>query len=418
MNRRKKYSAVVTGMGLVSPLGIGLQENWLNLQQGKSGIGKITLFEASNLSTRIAGEVDRFNPLDFIDKKKARQYDRFIHLSIAAADLAVQDAGITTDNLPAERTGILVGSGMGGMETFVENALALNERGPRRVSPFFVPSIITNMAPGLLSIRYGTHGVNFAISSACATGAHALGEACRMIERGEAEVMISGGSEAAIIPLGVAGFIALRALSSRNDAPEKASRPFDKNRDGFVMGEGSGILILENESHARARGAKIYARIAGIGYSSDAYHPTAPSMSGEGAALAMQNAIEDARINAGDIGYINAHGTSTLPGDRAEVAAVKSVFNGNAADVNISSTKSMTGHTLGAAGAIEAIFSIFSLCKNELPPTINLEDLDPECELNHVANESKKFNTNFALSNSFGFGGTNSALIFEKISER
>ncbi|KAA3615327.1 MAG: beta-ketoacyl-[acyl-carrier-protein] synthase II [Calditrichaeota bacterium] len=406
---------VITGMGLVTPLGKGLDENWDNLKNGHSGVRTISLFDASDLSTQIAGEVVDFNPLDYVDKKKARQYDRFIHLSIAAGDMAMQDAGLDAETLPSDRTGILVGSGMGGMETFVENALTLEKRGHRRVSPFFVPSIITNMAPGLLSIRYGTRGVNFAISSACATGAHALGEACRMIQRGEADVMIAGGSEAALIPLGVAGFIALKALSARNNEPEKASRPFDKGRDGFVMGEGSGILILENERHARARNAQIYARFSGIGYSSDAYHPTAPSSCGSGASLAMKNAIYDAGIDPGDIDYINAHGTSTHAGDRAEVAAAKSVFNGNAADVSISSTKSMTGHMLGAAGSIEAIFSILALKHGELPPTINLDDLDPECELNHVANKSRKHAAKFALSNSFGFGGTNSSLIFEKM---
>ncbi len=415
MMSTKENTTVITGMGLVTPLGIGLQENWGNLRIGKSGIGEISLFDAADLSTQIAGEVDDFNPLDYIDKKKSRRYDRFIHLSIAAGDLALQNAGLAAENLPAERTGILVGSGMGGMQTFVENVLTLKEKGPYRVSPFFVPAIITNMAPGLLSIRYGTRGVNFSISSACATGAHALGQACRMIERGDADVMIAGGSEAAIIPLGIAGFIALRALSTRNDAPEKASRPFDKSRDGFVMGEGSGILILENEKHARARGARVFARFSGIGYSSDAYHPTAPSIRGEGAALAMKNAIADAGIEPGDVRYINAHGTSTSAGDKAEVAAIKSVFNGSAADVCISSTKSMTGHMLGAAGSIEAIFSILALHYSELPPTINLDDIDPECELNHVANKSRRITSKFAISNSFGFGGTNSALVFEKI---
>lgn len=404
----------ITGLGLITPLGIGVETNWQSAISGKSGIRKITHFDASDMPTDFAGEVPDFDAEQYLDKKQVKHYDRFTHFSIAAADMALSDAGLEPDDLPKERTGILVGSGMGGMEKFVENAVTLEQKGYRRVSPFFIPAIISNMAPGLLSIRYGTRGANFSISSACATGAHAIGEALHMIQRGDSDVMIAGGSEAAVIPLGIAGFIASRALSSYQGDPTEASRPFDKARDGFVMGEGAGIVILESESHAKARNARIYAYLSSAGYSSDAYHPTAPCVDGSGAALAMKNALRNAGLEPKDIGYINAHGTSTSLGDKAEVVAMQRVFHETNENVFLSSTKSMTGHLLGAAGAVEAGFTALALFHGELPPTINLTDPDPDCAMNHVANESKKVQVEHALSNAFGFGSTNSSLILSR----
>ncbi len=405
---------VVTGIGLVTPIGIGIDENWENLMAGRSGIGTITRFDPSDLSTRFAGEVKNFDATDFMDRKEVRHYDRFLHFAVAASDLALKDAGLDKDSLPADRTGVLVGSGMGGMETFVANTLALENRGPRRVSPFFVPAIIGNMASGLLTIRYGVRGANFAIASACATGAHSIGEGLRMLQNDKADVMIVGGAEAAIIPLGVAGFIAARALSARNEEPERACRPFDVDRDGFVMGEGAGILILEKESTARARNARIYAWMAGAGYSSDAYHPTAPSEDGAGARLAMERALQDAGVQPHEIGYINAHATSTPLGDKAEVAAMRGLLGKAADSVAVSSTKSMTGHLLGAAGSVEAAYTVLALHRGKIPPTINLDNVDPDCEMDHVANTPRSADFDFALSNAFGFGGTNAALLFGK----
>ena len=337
--------------------------------------------------------------------------DRYIHLAIAASDLALEDAKLAVDDLPKERTAILVGSGMGGMETFYNQSVVMHERGHRRVSPFFVPAIIANMAPGLLAIRYGTHGANFAIVSACATGAHSIAQSTRMIQNGEADVVLAGGSEAAIVPIAIAGFSSAKALSKRNDEPQKASRPYDIDRDGFVMGEGAGTLVLEREESAKARGARIYAYICGAGNSSDAYHITAPSEDGFGASLAMSTAISDAGVQAGDIGYINAHSTSTMLGDRAEIAAMRKTLGAAANSTAVSSTKSMTGHLLGAAGAVEAAFTALALHHQTLPPTINLDNLDPECEMDHVANTPRKANFDYAISNAFGFGGTNSALV-------
>ena len=401
----------ITGMGLVTPLGLTLEDNWAGLMAGKSGIDKITLFDASHLSTQFAGEVRNFDPAQHMDHKEVRHYDRYIHLAFAAADRALANANLAAEQLPHDRTGVLVGSGMGGMETFVENTRQLLEKGARRVSPFFVPAVISNMASGLLAIRYGARGPNYAIVSACATGAHCIGAGLDMIRRGIVDVMFVGGAEAAIIELGVAGFIAAKALSKRNEAPAEARRPFDRDRDGFVMGEGAGVLIIESEAHAKNRGARIWAELLGSGSSSDAYHPTAPSADGAGAALAMKNALADAQVAKEDIGYINAHATSTSLGDRAESAAVRSLFGAHAKNVAVSSTKSMTGHLLGAAGAVEAAYTVLALHHQKLPPTINLHNIDPECDLNHVANTPRPAAVRQALSNAFGFGGTNCAIV-------
>ncbi len=408
---------VVTGIGLITPLGCSVEDNWQALMQGRSGIARITRFdpEAYDLTTHFAGEVKHFDATRFMDKKELRRYDQFVHYAIAASDLALQDAGLKPEDLPKDRTGILVGSGMGGIETFVENTILLHvEKNIRKISPFFVPAIIINMASGLLTIRYGTRGPNYAIVSACATGAHSIGEGFHSIQRGECDVMIVGGTESPITPLGIAGFAATRALSRRNEAPEKASRPFDRDRDGFVMGEGAGVLILEREAFARARGARIYCYLEGVGYSSDAYHPTAPCADGAGAALAMERAIQHAGISPGEVQYINAHATSTELGDRAEVAAIRRVFGPAADQVAVSSTKSMIGHLLGAAGSVEAAYTILAIYHQTLPPTINLEQVDPECDLNHVANVPRQTRVDFALSNAFGFGGTNTSLLFSR----
>ncbi len=408
---QRERRVLVTGLGLVTPLGLTVEENWSNLLAGKSGIDKITRFDAAHLSTHIAGEVRNFDPGQYMDHKEVRHYDRFVHFAIAAADKALADAGLAAEALPHDDTGVLVGSGMGGMETFVENTRVLIEKGARRVSPFFVPATISNMASGLITIRYGARGPSYSIVSACATGAHCIGVGLDMIRRGTAEVMIVGGSEAAIIELGVAGFIAVKALSKRNDAPAAASRPFDKDRDGFVLGEGAGVLILESEEHARKRGARVWAELAGSGASSDAYHPTAPCADGAGAGLAMKTALRDARLDKEKIGYINGHATSTPLGDVAETAAIKGLFQEHTPKVAVSSTKSMTGHLLGAAGAVEAAYTALALYHQTLPPTINLDNVDPECDLNHVANQPREAKLQYALSNAFGFGGTNAALV-------
>jgi 3-oxoacyl-[acyl-carrier-protein] synthase II len=408
---QRERRVLVTGIGLVTPLGLTVEENWSNLLAGKSGIDKITRFEAEHLSTHIAGEVKNFDAGQYMDHKEVRHYDRFLHFAVAAADKALADAGLTPEALPHDDTGVLVGSGMGGMETFVDNTRVLIEKGARRVSPFFVPATISNMASGLITIRYGARGPSYSIVSACATGAHCIGVGLDMIRRGSAEVMIVGGAEAAIIELGVAGFIAVKALSKKNDAPAAASRPFDRDRDGFVMGEGAGVLILESEERARKRGARVWAELVGSGASSDAYHATAPCADGAGAGLAMKTALRDARLDKEKIGYINAHATSTPLGDVAETAAVKSVFKEHTPHVAVSSTKSMTGHLLGAAGAVEAAYTALALHHQVLPPTINLDNVDPECDLDHVANQPRAAKLQYALSNAFGFGGTNAALV-------
>jgi len=414
MKAETRRRVVITGMGLVTPIGLTIEENWQSLMAGRSGIGPITRFDASRLPTQFAGEVKNFDPAVYMDVKELRHYDRYLHLAVAAADKALADANLKAQDLPHDATGILIGSGMGGMETFVENTLALHNKGPRRVSPFFVPAIIGNMASGLLAIRYNTRGPNYAIASACATGAHSLGESVEMIRRGTAEVMIAGGSEAAIIELGIAGFAAAKALSRRNEEPQRASRPYDVDRDGFVVAEGAGVLILESLDRAQTRGARIWAEMLGCGYSSDATHPTAPPPDGSGAALAMRLALRDAGVSPAQIGYINAHATSTLLGDRAEAAAIRSVFGEHSMHVAVSSTKSMTGHLLGAAGAVEAAYTALAVHHQMLPPTINLDTIDPECELHHVIGKGCEAKLQYAISNAFGFGGTNAALVIGK----
>src|SRR5512138_1020822 len=413
MSRRR---VVVTGLGVVSPVGIGVEETWGALVAGKSGIGPITLFDASTFPTRIAGEVKGFEPAKFMDRKEVRRNDRFIHFALAAAQMAVEDSGLDMAKEDAERVGCIVGAGIGGLGTIEDEHKTFLEKGVRKIGPFFIPSLIINLAPGQISLRYGMKGPNFSPVSACATGNHSIGDAMIYIERGLADVMVTGGCEATITPLGVGGFCAARALSERNDAPEKASRPFDKHRDGFVAGEGSGILILEEYEHARRRGAKIYAELAGYGASADANHITAPAPEGEGGQRAMRMALKDAGLRPEQVGYVNTHGTSTPQGDIAECQAIKKVFGEHAKKgLAVSSTKSMTGHLLGAAGGAEAVFSVLALETGTLPPTINVEEQDPECDLDVVPNVSREQRVEAVLSNSFGFGGTNAVLAFRRV---
>ncbi len=405
---------VITGIGLVTPLGLTTTQTWEGILQGRSGIGQITRFDTSRFNTTIAGEVKDFDPTKFIEKKEIKKMDRFIQFTIAAADEALADSKleITPDN--ADRIGVVIGSGMGGLETICDNQTICNESGPRRVSPFFVPGSVINLAPGQISIRSGAQGPNFSLASACATGTHTIGEAYHIIKRGDADAIISGGSEATITPVAIAGFNNMKTLSTRNDAPEKASRPFDANRDGFVMGEGSGILIIEELNHAQARGAKIYAEIIGFGMNSDAYHIAAPAPDGSGAAKCMQMALNSANIKPDALNYVNAHGTSTHANDSMETAAIKQVFGAHASKLMVSSTKSMTGHLLGAAGAIETAFTALALKEQIVPPTINYETPDPECDLDYVPNQARKAPLNIAMTNSFGFGSTNACLILKK----
>jgi len=413
MSRRR---VVVTGLGLVSPVGIGVEPSWQSLVAGRSGIGPITLFDASTYPTRIAGEVKNFEPGDFMDKKEARRNDRFIQFALAAAEMAVKDAGLDMSKEDPDQVGCIVGAGIGGLGTIEENRDILKEKGVKRISPFFIPSLIINLAPAQISMRYGMKGPNFSTVSACATGNHSIGDALLYIERGLAEVMVAGGCEATITPLGVGGFCAARAMSERNDAPEKASRPFDKGRDGFVAAEGSGILILEEYEHARKRGARIYAELTGYGATADAYHVTTPAPGGEGGARAMKMALRVAEMNPDQIGYVNTHGTSTPAGDVAECQAINSVFGDHARrGLVVSSTKSMTGHLLGAAGGLEAVVTVLALHRGVVPPTINVEEQDPECQLDVVPNVAREKKMTAVASNSFGFGGTNSVLIFKKV---
>jgi 3-oxoacyl-[acyl-carrier-protein] synthase II len=405
---------VVTGVGLVSPVGIGTEETWTSLQAGRSGAGPITLFDASQHSSRFACEVKGFDPLRWVEKKEVKKMDRFIQFAVAAADFALKDSGLKVDAANDEMVGVYIGSGIGGFATIEREHTILMERGPSRISPFFIPAAIVNLASGWISIRSGAKGPNSATCTACTTSAHAIGDSYRLIQRGDADAMIAGGSEAAITPLGVGGFAAMRALSTRNDQPEKASRPFDLGRDGFVIGEGSGVVILEELEGARRRGAHIYCELVGYGMSSDAYHISAPCEDGDGAYRVMTKAIKDARIEPSAIGYINVHGTSTPQGDRVEVIAIKRVFGDHARKLPISSTKSMTGHLLGAAGGLEAGITALALRDQVLPPTINYETPDPECDLDIVPNEARRVKLDYALSNSFGFGGTNGALVFKR----
>ena len=407
-NRR----VVVTGMGIVAPVGNSLNEAWENVVAGRGGIGPITRFDASVLPTRIAGEVKGFDPAQWMSGKEVRRMDTFIHFGLAATKMALDDAGLVVDDSNAERIGVNVGSGIGGLPMIEDNIRDMIARGPRKLSPFFVPGSIVNMAAGMISIQYGIKGPNLAMVSACTTSAHCIGEAGRLIEYGDADIMVAGGSEATVSMSGVGGFCACKALSERNDDPATASRPWDRDRDGFVLGEGAGIVILEELEHARARGARIYAELAGMGMSADANHITAPSQ--DGPRRAMLAALRNAHVNATDIQYINAHGTSTPLGDKNESDAIKLAFGDYAYKLVVNSTKSMTGHLLGAAGGVEAIFTIMAIYKQISPPTSNIINQDPECDLDYVPNTAREMPIEVAMSNSFGFGGTNGTLVFRR----
>ncbi len=410
MSRR----VVVTGVGLVSPLGIGTQLNWDALCAGTSGVGHITKFDTTGFSARIAGEVKDFDPLQFVEKKEVKKMDIFIQYAIAAAQFAVDDARLVVTPDIADRVGVFIASGIGGFTTIEREHRALLEGGPRKISPFFIPSAIINLASGQVSIRFGAKGPNSATCTACTASAHAIGDAYEIIRRDDADVMIAGGSEAAVCAMGVGGFAALRALSTRNDEPEKASRPFDKERDGFVLGEGSGIVILEELGHAIRRGAPIYAELVGYGMSADAFHMTAPSEDGDGAQRVMKLALKHAGVVPEQVDYINAHGTATPYNDKLETMAIKKCFGEHATKVAISSTKSMTGHLLGASGGLEAGITALAVLHQMIPPTINLDNPDPECDLDYVPHVKRAASITYALSNSFGFGGTNGALLFRK----
>jgi 3-oxoacyl-[acyl-carrier-protein] synthase II len=393
-----------------------VEESWTSLVAGKSGIAPITLFDASTFPTRIAGEVKGFDPSKFMDRKEVRRNDRFIHFALAAAEMAIKDAGLDMSKEDPERVGCIVGAGMGGLGTIEDEHKTYVEKGVKKIGPFFIPSLIINLAPGQISLRHGMKGPNFSPVSACATGNHSIGDAMLYIERGLADVMVTGGCEATITPLGIGGFCAARALSERNDAPEKASRPFDRQRDGFVAGEGSGILIVEEYEHARRRGARIYAELAGYGASADANHITSPAPEGEGGQRAMRMALKDAGVTPEQVGYVNTHGTSTPQGDVAECQAINKVFGEHAKKgLAVSSTKSMTGHLLGAAGGLEAVVTVLTIVKGLLPPTINIEEQDPECALDVIPNQAREKRIDAAMSNSFGFGGTNAVVLFKRV---
>jgi 3-oxoacyl-[acyl-carrier-protein] synthase II len=410
-----KRRVVVTGLGILSPLGNDVNSTWQNLLAGKSGINLIENFDTTNHTTKFAGQVKDFNCEEYISRKDAKKMDLFIQYGIAAGIQAIQDSGLSVTEKNAHRIGVAIGSGIGGLTLIEENHTALVHGGPRKVSPFFVPSTIVNMIAGHLSINYKLHGPNITIATACTTGVHNIGHAARMISYGDADVMIAGGAEKASSPLGIAGFGAARALSTRNDNPQAASRPWDIDRDGFVLGDGAGVMVLEEYEHAKARSAKIYAELVGFGMSGDGYHMTSPPADGAGAALAMSNALRDANLKPEQVGYVNAHGTSTPAGDIAEATAISNVFNANKDSILVSSTKSMTGHLLGAAGAVESIFTVLALQDQIVPPTINLENQDPNVTLDLVPNTARKVELEYALCNSFGFGGTNGSLIFKKI---
>jgi len=406
---------VVTGVGMVSPLGTGNRKNWDALVAGRSGVGRITRFDATDFPVQIAGEVKDFNPEDFIEKKEIKKMDLFIQYSLAAAQFAMEDSGLQIGEANAERVGVLVGAGLGGLPTIEKYHLALQEGGYRKISPFFIPMLITNLAPGHISIKYGAKGPNLSSVSACATGTHSIGDAYHMIARGDADAMIAGGTESTVTPLAIGGFAVMRALSTRNDDPEAASRPFEKTRDGFVLAEGAGIVILEEYEAAKKRGAKIYAEVAGYGLTGDAYHLTAPAPDGEGAARCMKMALDNAGVNPGEVDYINAHGTSTPFNDLYETMAIKKVFGSHAGKLLVTSSKSMTGHMLGAAGGIEAAIALMSMEAGIATPTINYQEPDPECDLDYVPNTAREAKITCALSNSFGFGGTNATLLFRKV---
>ena len=408
-----KRRVVVTGLGLITPVGIGVFETWKNIIAGKSGITTISKFDTSNFSSQIAGEVKNFDPLQYLNAKEARRMDTFIQYGIAAGIEAINDSGFAIDEKTAERIGVSIGSGIGGIDLIESTSDVFDEGGQRKVSPFFIPGTIINMISGNLSIMFGLKGPNIAIVTACTTGTHSIGDAARMIEYGDADVMVTGGSEAAITELAVAGFASAKALSSRNDDPETASRPWDVDRDGFVIGEGAGVMVLEEYEQAKKRGAKIYCELSGYGMSADAYHITAPSI--DGPMRAMTNALKNAHLNADQIQYINAHGTSTPLGDLNETNAIKQIFGDNAKKIAVNSTKSMTGHLLGGAGGIESVFTALAIYNQVSPPTINILNQDPECDLDYVANNARDIKIEAALKNNFGFGGTNGSLVFSKI---
>ncbi len=410
MNKRR---VVVTGLGVVSPVGIGVKAAWDNIIAGRSGIAQITKFDASAFTTTIAGEVKDFNVEDFIPAKDARRMDAFIQYGLAAAIEAVKDSGIVATEENAERIGVSIGSGIGGMQNIEDTDILYQASGPRKISPFFIPGTIINMISGNLSIMFGFKGPNVAIVTACTTGTHSIGDASRMIEYGDADVMIAGGAEAAITRLSVGGFASSRALSTRNDDPTTASRPWDKDRDGFVIGEGAGVMVLEEYEHAKKRGAKIYAELSGYGMSADAYHMTAPNM--DGPRRSMRNAMQNAGINVDAVEFINAHGTSTPLGDSNETNAIKAAFGDHASKLVVNSTKSMTGHLLGGAGGLESVFTVLSIYNQVSPPTINIFNQDPECDLDFCANTARDMKIEYALKNNFGFGGTNGSLVFKKI---
>ncbi|MEE8553901.1 MAG: beta-ketoacyl-ACP synthase II [Desulfobacterales bacterium] len=410
MDRR----VVITGFGLITPLGIGIDESWAALCSGKSGITEITRFDASDFDTKIAGEVKGFHPEDFLPKKEAKRTQTFIAYAIATSRMAIEDSGLVIDSTNENRVGVLTGCGMGGLQILEQTSKVLEEKGPRRVTPFFIPMMIGNMAAGMISIFLGAKGPNASIATACAAGTHAVGDAFKIVKRGGADAMITGGVESIITPTCIAGFNAMKALSTRNNEPEKASRPFDRDRDGFVVGEGCGILILETLDGALKRGANIYAEICGYGMSGDGFHMTAPSPDGEGAARCMTTALDDAGVSYKEIDYINAHGTSTQLNDLYETMAIKSVFKEKAPLIPVSSTKSMTGHLLGGAGGVETVFTALTIHEGIIPPTINLDYPDEECDLDYVPKTARKANVNMAMTNSFGFGGTNATLILKK----
>jgi len=412
LSRRR---VVVTGLGIVSPVGIGVPEAWKCILAGQSGISRITRFDPAPFSSQIAGEVKGFDPAHYLSVKEARRFDTFIHYGLAGAMEAIKDSGLDFEREQREQIGVCIGSGIGGLPLIEETHNAMLAGGPRKITPFFVPGSIINLISGQLSIMYGLKGPNLAVVTACTTANHSIGEAGRLIEYGDADVMIAGGSEACVSPLGVGGFCAARALSGRNNDPAAASRPWDKDRDGFVLGEGAGVLVLEEYEHARKRGAKIYCELVGYGMSADAHHITAPCENGEGAVRCMANALRNAGVNRDQVDYVNAHGTSTPLGDVAETVAVKSCFGDHAKKLAVSSTKSMTGHLLGAAGGIEAVFTALAIRDQVAPPTINLVNPDPECDLDYVPNTARKMKIAVALSNSFGFGGTNGSLVFKKL---
>ena len=412
MSRRR---VVVTGLGIVSPVGTGVPEAWKSILAGQSGITRITRFDPSPFSSQIAGEVKGFDPAQYLSAKEARRFDTFIHYGLAGAIEAIKDSGLDFEREQREQIGVCIGSGIGGLPMIEETHQAMLASGPRKVSPFFIPGSIINLISGQLSIMYGLKGPNLAVVTACTTANHSIGEAGRLIEYGDADVMIAGGSEACVSPLGVAGFCAARALSGRNEDPATASRPWDRDRDGFVLGEGSGILVLEEHEHARKRSARIYCELVGYGMSADAHHITAPCEDGEGAVRCMANALRNAGVNRDQVDYVNAHGTSTPLGDVAETVAVKSCFGDHARKLAVSSTKSMTGHLLGAAGGIEAVFTALAIRDQAAPPTINIFNQDPQCDLDYVPNTARRMKIDIAISNSFGFGGTNGSLVFRKI---